>query len=79
MSDIYDDLKARASEHGFVPAFKLTQGDEPGKVVISFLYLMPEEGKPEFSRLAIYDDGMNPTAQYLVETERMRALIDNPV
>jgi hypothetical protein len=79
MSEIYRDLKARASEHGVVPAFKFTQGDPPGQVVTAFIRLTPEPGAAGFARLAIHDNPHPPSTQYLVEVERLRSLIDSPV
>jgi hypothetical protein len=77
--DIYEDLKARAAEHGVVPAFKLTKGDPPGMVRSAFIRLMPETDRSGFVRLVIHDESEPPDDQYLVEAERLRSLIDFPV
>lgn len=76
--DIYEDLKALASEHGVVPAFKFTQGDPPGKVTTALIRLMPDPKTPGFARLVIHDTPEEPTDQYLVEIERLHALIEYP-
>jgi hypothetical protein len=76
MGDMFDDLRARASEHGVIPAFKLT--DEPGKVTSAFVGLQLEADKPGFGLLLIYDEPANPQ-RLVVELERLRALIEHPV
>lgn len=73
MSDIYEDLKARASEHGVVPAFRLAKGDPPGQVTSVFVGLVMEDDRPGFARLVIHESPEPPTVQYLVEVERLRA------
>lgn len=75
MSDIYSDLKALASKHGSRRSWRTTS---QGKVTLSHIRLMDEPATPGFARLVIHDQREPPRKQYLVEVERLRALIDHP-
>jgi hypothetical protein len=75
MSDIYEDLKARAAEHNVIPAFKFIR-DRPGAVVTAFISLNEERDRPEFARLTIQESADPAEAQqYLIHVERLEALL----
>jgi hypothetical protein len=76
LSDLFDGLRARASEFGAIPAFRLS--DDPKKLASVFVGLQQEPDKPGLGLLVIHE---SPESQirFVVELEGLRGLLDRPL